>query len=207
MELVKSSSDGWYLRRSQFNFGEKFEFRSCLSYHNCILHFIFQTRVVKLVGEVMGFSCPLSRLPRWGGWGWGRPRGRKRKWGRAGQPRGWPLPQQHQTHCLLLWYVHLQNAKNNSTGFASGKKKTIFFISELFYFKLTSISRILEDYKPNTFYAKWLMKKCALLKFIYSENCHIILRNLPCRFDWHYIVQIYGGDFSKFCGLLRIYEL
>ena len=29
----------------------------------------------------------------------------------------------------------------------------------------------------------------------------------PHRFDWHYIGQIYIGDFAKFCGLLRIYEL
>ena len=34
-----------------------------------------------------------------------------------------------------------------------------------------------------------------------------ILRNLLRRFDWHYIGQIYDGDFAKFCGLLRIYEL
>ena len=26
-------------------------------------------------------------------------------------------------------------------------------------------------------------------------------------FDWHYIGQKFGGVFSKFCGLLRIYEL
>ena len=25
-------------------------------------------------------------------------------------------------------------------------------------------------------------------------------------FDWQYIGQIIGGDFAKFCGLLRIYE-
>ena len=25
-------------------------------------------------------------------------------------------------------------------------------------------------------------------------------------FDWQYIGQIIGGDFEKFCGLLRIYE-
>ena len=36
---------------------------------------------------------------------------------------------------------------------------------------------------------------------------HKSLRNLHRRFDWHYIGQIYGGDFVKFCGLLRIYEL
>ena len=32
------------------------------------------------------------------------------------------------------------------------------------------------------------------------------MRNLHRSFDWHYIEQIYGGDFAKFCGLLRIYE-
>ena len=26
-------------------------------------------------------------------------------------------------------------------------------------------------------------------------------------FDWQYIGHIIGGDFAKFCGLLRIYEL
>ena len=33
------------------------------------------------------------------------------------------------------------------------------------------------------------------------------MQNLYCRFDRYYIRQIYGGDFAKFCGLLRIYEL
>ena len=36
---------------------------------------------------------------------------------------------------------------------------------------------------------------------------HKILRNLHRRFDRYYIGQIYDGDFVKFCGLLRIYEL
>ena len=36
---------------------------------------------------------------------------------------------------------------------------------------------------------------------------HKILRNLHCRFDRYYIGQIYGGDFTKICGLFRIYEL
>ena len=36
---------------------------------------------------------------------------------------------------------------------------------------------------------------------------HKILRNLHRRFDWHNIGQIYGGDFAKFCGFLKIYEL
>ena len=41
---------------------------------------------------------------------------------------------------------------------------------------------------------------------IFCEG-HKILRNLHGRFDWHYIEQIYGGDFANFGGLLRIYEL
>jgi hypothetical protein len=40
----------------------------------------------------------------------------------------------------------------------------------------------------------------------FSEG-HKILRNLNPRFDRYYIVQIYGGGFAKFCGLLRIYEI
>ena len=46
------------------------------------------------------------------------------------------------------------------------------------------------------------------IKFIYSEKatnfCKIPTVDLT---DWHYIGQIYGGDFAKFCGLLRISEL
>ena len=33
------------------------------------------------------------------------------------------------------------------------------------------------------------------------------MRNLHRRFNRYYIGQIYGGDFAKICGLLRIYEL
>ena len=36
---------------------------------------------------------------------------------------------------------------------------------------------------------------------------HTILRNLGQLFDWQYIGQKIGGDFAKFCGLLKIYEL
>ena len=34
-----------------------------------------------------------------------------------------------------------------------------------------------------------------------------ILKNLHQLFHWQYIGQIVGGDFSKFFGLLRVYEL
>ena len=43
----------------------------------------------------------------------------------------------------------------------------------------------------------------VVVKFIYFEKA----KKFCYRFDWHYIEQIYGGDFAKFCGLLRIYEL
>ena len=33
------------------------------------------------------------------------------------------------------------------------------------------------------------------------------MQNLNKSFDLQYIGQIIGGDFAKFCGLLRIYEL
>ena len=51
-------------------------------------------------------------------------------------------------------------------------------------------------------YLKW-----PLVKFIYSEKATKFLQNLLQLFDWQYIGQIIGGDFAKFCGLLRIYEL
>ena len=40
---------------------------------------------------------------------------------------------------------------------------------------------------------------------IFQEG-HKILQNLQLTFDWHYIGQKQGGDFTKFCGLLGIYE-
>ena len=51
------------------------------------------------------------------------------------------------------------------------------------------------------------MKKTVSFKVHISWEGHKILQNLNYRFDWHYIGQIYGKDFPKFCGLLRIYEL
>ena len=50
------------------------------------------------------------------------------------------------------------------------------------------------------------VKSCHDRVHIFWEG-HKILRNLTQLFDWKYIGQVIGGDFSKFCGLLRIYEL
>ena len=46
-----------------------------------------------------------------------------------------------------------------------------------------------------------------IVSYLILTLCLIFLRNLHHRFDWHYIGQIYGEDFAKFCGLLTIYEL
>ena len=55
----------------------------------------------------------------------------------------------------------------------------------------------------SCFSVKWFTKILYLkVKFIYKGQ-----RDLYCRIDWHYIGQIYGGDFAKLCGLLLIYEL
>ena len=59
------------------------------------------------------------------------------------------------------------------------------------------------------FYTATKFAVTALLEgkvHIFLEG-HIILPNLHQLFDWQYIGQIIGGDFAKFCGLLRIYEL
>ena len=45
------------------------------------------------------------------------------------------------------------------------------------------------------------------IKFYIFWEGHKILRNLHRRFDPYYIGQIYGGVFSKICGLIRKYEL
>ena len=45
------------------------------------------------------------------------------------------------------------------------------------------------------------------VKFIYSEKTTNVLRNFHRRFVLCSNGQIYGGDFVKFCGLLRMYEL
>ena len=46
-----------------------------------------------------------------------------------------------------------------------------------------------------------------LLKVHIFWEGHKILRNLHLTLDWHCIGQKWGGDFAKFCELLRIYEL
>ena len=66
-------------------------------------------------------------------------------------------------------------------------------------------SRALADRCHNE--SKYFWSRTSSSKVQIFWEGHKILRNLHCRFDRHYIGQIYCGDFAKFCGLLRIYEL
>ena len=53
-----------------------------------------------------------------------------------------------------------------------------------------------------------LMKRVVKVKFIYSEKATNFYEISTA--DLSHVSsngQIYGGDFAKFCGLLRIYEL
>ena len=63
----------------------------------------------------------------------------------------------------------------------------------------------------QTFIGIFLISKVSSHHTVFNVHIfwegHKILRNLHCTFDWHYIGQIYGEDFTKFCCLLRIYEL
>ena len=81
---------------------------------------------------------------------------------------------------------------------------------------------LLSAAEQEIFYSKdkiWILRKAypfglllknvsILVKFIYSEKatifCEISTVDLTTT---TYIGQIYGGDFTKLCGLLRIYEL
>ena len=53
---------------------------------------------------------------------------------------------------------------------------------------------------------KWCLKNQFKKVCIFWEG-HKILWNIHRRFALCSNGQIYGGDFAKFCGLLRIYEL
>ena len=50
------------------------------------------------------------------------------------------------------------------------------------------------------------LSPCFFKVHIFWEG-HKILQNFHRRFDHYFIGQIYGGDFAKICGLLRLYEL
>ena len=58
-------------------------------------------------------------------------------------------------------------------------------------------------FKQECFYKKKVLRFKNVKSLIFLEG-HKILQNLHQLFDWQYIGQIIGGDFAKFCGVLRI---
>ena len=65
---------------------------------------------------------------------------------------------------------------------------------------------LLRDLSALQQWDKQILKLPFYKVHIFWEG-HKILRNLHRRFVLCSASQIYGGDFAKFCGLLRIYEL
>ena len=88
-----------------------------------------------------------------------------------------------------------------------------FLRSGHWYVLLTSFLLRLCQKSEQSSYLKSLFTDYFPFNSLYYVKVHIfweghtILGNLHQRFDRYYIRQIYAGDFTKFCGLLRIYEL
>ena len=83
--------------------------------------------------------------------------------------------------------------------------------------KMSIAPKIVKSTKPSRQWFGQLSKKkvtkfsdprsSACLKVHIFWEGHKILRNLHRKFVLCGASQIYGGDFAKFCGLLRIYEI
>ena len=80
-----------------------------------------------------------------------------------------------------------------------------FFIDACFLPYLIDTSKLLKiATRSKTSHFFWNKLPNKVHKFWEGHN---ILQKLNCRFVLCSNGQIYGGDFAKFCGLLRIYEL
>ena len=92
-------------------------------------------------------------------------------------------------HCLKVYVIPLWNS------LAEPPSRRISFSKEV----------------KRAFYTLWpisdnFVRKLSCKVHIFWEG-HKILRNLQQLFVLCTASQIIGGDFAKFCGLLRIYEL
>ena len=72
----------------------------------------------------------------------------------------------------------------------------------MYYKEKVLLQRIIEKGRNILFSNYYSLVFTRNKVHVISEG-HQILQNLHCSFDWHYIGQIYGEDFAKFCGLFR----
>ena len=96
-------------------------------------------------------------------------------------------------------HYHTHNTGENQT--VREVRKMAFFFKIQFHF-ITEQNAVVE--KMCLVHNRYIFLQVKL--HIFWEG-HKILQNLHQLFDWQYIGQIIGGDFAKFCGLLRKYEL
>ena len=114
------------------------------------------------------------------------------------------------TQVTVSYFNHFSNMKITQfySIFLSKEKKIPCFI---IFFKLITQSKFsILDKNVGLKLRGWhlyLMIEIRCIKVHIFWEGHKILRNLHLRFDWHYIGQIYDGNFAKFCGFLRIYKL
>ena len=113
--------------------------------------------------------------------------------------------------CFLIGWIQLKAFKKvlaqttmmRFKQFQSTSDFTHYFSSQgkkqYFMWKLASSSKINKDIEIQ------ILVSGGKVHIFWGG--HKILWNLRQLFDWQYIGQKIGGDFGKFCGLLRIYEL
>ena len=92
-----------------------------------------------------------------------------------------------------------------------GRRKTLIYVSIPFSISwaFTLFAYCVEMIYATAFIAGFCSAiiQVSILKVHIFWEGHKILWNLHRRFVLCSASQIYGGDFTKFCGLLRIYEL
>ena len=70
-----------------------------------------------------------------------------------------------------------------------------------------NVMKIIRSTSVIKIFMKFPEKECSSSKVHILWEGHKILRNLHRRFVLCSASQSYGGDFAKFCGLLRIYVM
>ena len=93
-----------------------------------------------------------------------------------------------------LWTKELMFDSNNKHIFFINHSQLLWILSEIEWFRHALIY--------------FILSLCSFLKFIYSEKATKFCEISTNYFSYVLTAsQIIGGDFSKFCGLLRIHEV